>query len=395
MPGPLQDVKVLDITHVMAGAFCSMLLADLGADVVKVERLEGDSMRAPVGSRFQPFDAVNHSKRSLAIDLSDRRGADALRRLVARADVVVENFRPGVLDRLGLGYRELAAVNPALIYCSISGFGATGPYRDRGGFDLVAQAMSGIMSFTGEPGRPPVKVGVPIADLNAGLFGALGVVSAYVHRMRTGLGQLVDTSLLEGALAYTVWESALYFAEGEVARPVGSAHRLAAPYEAFRTSDGYLTVGAANQRTWRRLCEVVERPELAEDPRFSKPGPRLANREELAAILREVFSSAPTHEWQARLLLAGVPCGPIYSIDEVLADEHVQARGMVVEARAPKGGTTRALGIPVKLSLTPGGFTRPAPLLGEHTTEVLAEHGFSKEEIAELEEAGVISRSTP
>lgn len=390
MPGPLAGVRVLDVTHVVAGAFCGMLLADLGADVVKVEPPgAGDPTRA-MGGGFSPFGAVNRNKRSLAVDLRDERGAAALRRMSAQADVLVENFRPGTLDRLGLGYAALAAANPALVYCSISGFGATGPYRERGGFDLVAQGMSGIMSFTGEPGRPPVKVGVPIADLNAGLFGALGVVSAYVHRLRTGEGQHVDTSLLDAALAYTVWESALWWGAGAIAEPLGSQHRLAAPYQALRTADGWINVGAANQDLWERMCAVLGRPDLAADSRFADPLARLAHRDELTAALEEALAGGTTDEWWERFTAAGVPCGPIRAIDRVFDDPHVQARGMVVDLPGPPDQQARHLGVPVKLSRTPGAVRRPGPRLGEHSVEVLAAYGFTAAEIGALVDAGVV-----
>jgi crotonobetainyl-CoA:carnitine CoA-transferase CaiB-like acyl-CoA transferase len=393
MSGPLQGVRVLDVTHVMAGSFCTMLLADMGADVVKVERPgRGDETRGFGGSTtFQPFVAVNRNKRALALDVSDPRGAEILRRLAAQADVFVENFRPGAMSRRGLGYEDLRAAHASLVYCSISGFGATGPYRERGGFDLVAQGMSGIMSFTGQPGGPPVKAGVPVADLSAGMYGANGILAAYIHRLRTGQGQFVDTSLLEGAIAYTAWESAIYFATGEVAEPTGSAHRLSAPYEALPTADGWLVVGAANQSTWERLCGVVG-PELMEDPRFAVPRARLAHRHELAGVLEAIFEQEDTATWIERLLAAGVPCGPVYRMDEVYRDPHVLARDMVVATDHPIAGRTRHIGVPVKLSATPGSVYRPAPLLGEHSEEVLLEYGIDPAEVKRLEHAGIVAQ---
>jgi crotonobetainyl-CoA:carnitine CoA-transferase CaiB-like acyl-CoA transferase len=391
MTGPLVGVRVLDVTHVMAGSFCTMLLADMGADVIKVERPgRGDETRGFGGSAsFQPFVAVNRNKRALALDLSDPRGADILRRLAERVDVFVENFRPGAMTRLGLGYDDLKAAHPGLIYCSISGFGATGPYRERGGFDLVAQGMSGIMSFTGQPGGPPVKAGVPVADLSAGMYGANGILAAYIHRLRTGEGQFVDTSLLEGAIAYTAWESAMYFATGQVAEPTGSAHRLSAPYQALRTADGWLVLGAANQSIWERLCRVVG-TDLMADTRFALPRARLAHRHELAAELEAIFQTEPTATWIERLLAAGVPCGPVYRMDEVYDDPHVQARDMVVDTDHPIAGKTRHIGVPVKLSATPGSVHRPAPLLGEHSEEVLLELGVDPAEVRQLVDAGVV-----
>jgi crotonobetainyl-CoA:carnitine CoA-transferase CaiB-like acyl-CoA transferase len=393
--GPLAGLRVLDVTQVMAGAYCSMLLGDMGADVVKVEKpVTGDDTRG-MGRLMEhgespPFMAVNRNKRGIVIDLRTSAGADVLRRLVADADVLVENFRPGTMAKLGLAYEDLAPLNGGLIYCSVSGFGAGGPYSDRGGFDLVAQGMSGIMSFTGEPGRPPVKTGIPVCDLNAAMFAAYGVLSAYIHRLKTGEGQFVDTSLLEAGIAYTVWETSLLFATGAVAQPTGSAHRLSAPYEAFPTADGWLTVGAANQRSWERLCEAVDRQDLLADERFSVAHSRLANRAALADQLTEVFHSQPTATWLARLNEAGVPCGPINDISQVYEDEHVRAREMLVEVDHPRAGRHQQIGIPVKLSATPGRISRPAPMLGEHTREVLHESGFSPTEIDQLLADGVL-----
>ena len=252
---PLEGVVVLDCTQVMAGPFCTLLLADMGADVIKVERPDGgdDSRRMGppfIEGRAAAFLAINRNKRSLALNLRSSEGKDVLKRLAKRADVMVENYRPGALERLGLGYRDISSINPSIVYCSISGFGQTGPYRERGGFDLVAQGMSGLMSVTGTPDGPPAKVGVPITDLTAGMYAAYGILSAYVHRLRTGEGQWVDTSLLEAGMAYTFWESSVYFATGQIPGPLGSAHRLSAPYQALRTRDGYLTLGAATQSTW-------------------------------------------------------------------------------------------------------------------------------------------------
>lgn len=399
-PGALAGIRVLDLTQVMAGAYCSMLLADMGADVIKIERPEGgdDTRRMSRGSDVElspAFNAMNRNKRGLAVDLKDPRGAEVVRRLARDADVLVENFRPGLLDRLGLGQEALRAKNPSLIYCSISGFGATGPYAGRGGYDLVAQAMSGLMSMTGEPGRPPVKVGVPICDLNAGVFAAYGVLSAYVHRLRTGEGQFVDTSLLEAGIAYTVWETAMFFSLGDVARPMGSAHRLSAPYEALPTADGWIAIGAANQRNWERLCAALDRQTLTVDPRFADNPGRMKHRIELAGELATRLRTRPTAEWLEVLKAAGVPSGPLYDIEQVYADPHVQARDMLVETVHPRMGTVRHIGAPVKLSGTPSTIRRPAPLLGEHSREVLAEAGMAAEEIEELLSAGVLLTTPP
>ena len=311
---PLEGVVVLDCTQIMAGPFCTMLLADMGADVIKVEKPDGGDDNRRMGPPFisgrsAAFLAINRNKRSLAVDLRSERGREIFIRLVEQADVVVENFRPGTMDRLGLGYRQLGEIKPSLIYCSISGFGQTGPYRERGGFDLVAQGMSGLMSVTGTPGSPPVKVGVPITDLNAGIYGAYGVLSAYIHQLRTGKGQMVDTSLLEAGIAYTFWESAVYLATGDVPGPLGSAHRLTAPYQAIKTEDGYINIGAATQPTWEGLCRAIGREELVQDPRFGTGGDRKKREVELAAVLEETFSAGTTGHWLEVLGKAGVPSG--------------------------------------------------------------------------------------
>jgi crotonobetainyl-CoA:carnitine CoA-transferase CaiB-like acyl-CoA transferase len=333
--------------------------------------------------------AVNRNQRGMVIDLQDEPAAALLRRLAQRADVLVENFRPGTLDELGLGYAALRASAPGLVYCSISGFGATGPYRERGGFDLIAQGMSGLMSITGEPDRPPVKVGVPIDDLNAGLLAAYAILAAYIHRLRTGRGQHIDTSLLEAGIATTFWESAVYFATGAPPGPMGSAHRLAAPYQAFKTADGYINVGAANQRNWELLCRALDRADLLGDERFASNAARMEHLAELRDCLGSMFAEYPGHEWLRRLEAAGVPSGPIYTIPDVYADPHVQAREMVVEHEHPSAGMIKNIGIPVKLSETPGAIRRAAPRFGEHTDAVLRECGLSDREIDELREARV------
>ncbi|HEY7676989.1 MAG TPA: CoA transferase, partial [Candidatus Methylomirabilis sp.] len=316
MPGPLEGVVVLEAAQIMAGPFCGLLLADMGADVIKVERPgTGDDTRrmgpAFIGGEAAAFLAINRNKRSVVLNLKTQPGREAFRRLAARADALVENYRPGTLDGLGLGYQALQALNPRLIYCSISAFGQTGPYSGRGGFDLVAQGMSGLMSVTGEPGRPPVKVGVPITDLNAGMYGAYGILCAYIHRLKTGRGQRVDTSLLEGGIAYTFWESATYWSTGEVPGPLGSAHRLSAPYQALRTKDGYLNIGAANQATWEALCAALGRPGLADDPRFKAPTDRRAHYRELGDLLESILAHEATAHWLDLFERAGVPAGPL------------------------------------------------------------------------------------
>jgi len=366
----LGGLRVIELCQVMAGPFCGQVLADMGADVIKVEPPEvGDQTRRAMGEHA--FRAVNRNKRSITLDLKDPAGVAVLHRLVATADVLTENFRPGVADRLGAGWEELHARNPRLIYASISGFGQTGPYAQRPGFDLIAQGLAGVMSVTGEPGGNPVKCGVPVSDLSAGLFCAVGILSALHARERTGEGQRIDTSLWEGALALSIWETAELFKTGETPQPLGSAHRLTAPYQALRTKDGYLTVGGNNQKLWTRLCETIGRPELLE--RFPANADRMARRPELVAALEAALAARTTDEWVQALLAAGVPAGPIHDYAQVVEDPHTQARDMIVSMEHPEAGTVYGLGIPVKLSGTPGSIRRPAPLLGQHTDEVLAE----------------------
>ena len=392
---PLEGVGVLDCTQIMAGPFCTLLLADMGADVVKVERPDGgDDIRRMgppfINGRSAAFLAINRNKRSLALNLKTEEGKQVFKRLVEQADVVVENFRPGAMERLGLGYDDLAMIKPSLIFCSISGFGQTGPYRGRGGFDLVAQGMSGLMSVTGTPDGPPVKVGVPITDLAAGMYGAYGILSAYIHRLRTGEGQRVDTSLLEAGIAYTFWESSVYFATGEVPQPLGSAHRLSAPYQALRTKDGYINIGAATQSTWVSLCRAIGREELLNEPGFATSGERKQRDIELAGLLEETFRLENTRHWMEVLEEAGVPAGPIYDLHQVYTDPHVRAREMLVELEDPDMGTLKNIGIPVKLSLTPGQVRHRAPELGEHTREVLLHAGYTDEDLAWLRDSDAI-----
>ncbi|MDA1116985.1 MAG: CoA transferase [Proteobacteria bacterium] len=391
--GPLAGVKVLELAQIMAGPTCGMLLADLGADVIKVERIPGGddtrSMDRPsVNGESAAFMAMNRNKRGIALNLKLPAAQEALKRMVAKADVITENYRKGTLEKLGVGYEALKKINPALIYCSISGYGRTGPYADKGGYDLIAQGMSGLMATTGEPGRPPVKVGSPVCDINGGMLAALGVVSAYVHRLKTGVGQMVDTSLFEAGIQQTYWHAATFFATGESLGPSGSAHILSAPYQAFKAQDGWLTLGGANQANWQRLARVLGAPEWIEDPRFLTNTHRMQHLDALVALMNEKLATKTVAEWIALLEPAGVPCGPINSIAQVLEDPHALARDMVVELDHPKAGRTRAIGLPIKLSVTPGKVARPAPLFGQHTREVLAEFEFSKKEIEALIQSG-------
>lgn len=393
--GPLAGVVVLELAQIMAGPTCGMLLADLGADVIKIGRVPGgDDTRRYAEPSIQgesaAFMMMNRNKRSVALDLRTPGGREVLRRLAQRADVVLENYRKGALDKLGVGYEALRGLNPALVYCAISGYGRSGPAADKGGFDLIAQGVSGLMSITGEPAGPPVKAGSPLTDINAGTLAALGVVSAYVHRLRTGQGQMVDTSLMEAGIHQTFWQSAIYFATGVPPGPTGSAHILAAPYQAFPTADGWINIGGANQANWERIARLVGAPELIDDARFKDNTARMAHREELARILGEHLRRRSTRDWLAALDAAGIPAGPINDIGQMAADAQVQARQMVVDLQHPVAGATRAIGLPIKLSQTPGNIRRPAPLFGQHTREVLGEAGYGDDEIDALARDGAV-----
>jgi crotonobetainyl-CoA:carnitine CoA-transferase CaiB-like acyl-CoA transferase len=387
--GPLTGVKVIELAQIMAGPTCGMLLADMGADVIKVERIPGGDdtrrmNRPEVNGESAAFMAMNRNKRGIALDLKRPAAREALKRMVAQCDVVTENYRGGTMEKLGLGYDALTQVNPALIYCSVSGYGRSGPYADKGGFDLIAQGMSGLMAITGEPGGEPVKAGSPICDINAGILGALGVVSAYVHRLKTGQGQMVDTSLYEAGIQQTYWQSAIFFATGRSPGPSGSAHILSAPYQAFHARDGWLTIGGANQANWERLARVLGAPEWLADQRFSTNAERMKNLDALVPLVNAKLAHRAVREWIELLESEGVPCGPINSIGDMVSDPQTLARDMVVELDHPRAGRTRALGLPIKFSVTPGRVARPAPGYGEHTREVLGEFGFSAEEIEAL-----------
>ena len=391
--GALDGVKVLDCTQILAGPFCTMLLGDMGADVVKIEKPAGGDdtrrMGPPfVGDTAAAFLMVNRNKRSVALDLKSEDGKAVFGRLVDRADVLVENLRPGAMRGLGLGYDDLKARNPRLVYCTISGFGATGPYKDRAGFDLVAQGMSGHMSFTGHPDSPPVKVSAPITDLNAGMFATYGILSAYVHALRTGEGQYVDTSLIEGGIAYTMWESAGLWFDGEVPGPVGSRHRMTAPYQAYRTADGHVNVGVANQNTWARFCEAIVRPDMRDDPRFFNNADRVRNLVALRTEIEKTLAAHATAEWCERLGANNVPSGPIYDLAQVYGDEHVKAREMEMDIDHPTLGPIKNVGPAAKLSVTPATLRLPPPDLGQHTDAVLSGLGFSDKEIAAMRESG-------
>ncbi|MGZ5041316.1 MAG: CaiB/BaiF CoA transferase family protein, partial [Usitatibacter sp.] len=396
--GALAGMRVLELSQIMAGPTAGMMLADMGADVVKVEKLPGgDDTRGYAEPRVNgvsaPFLALNRNKRGIALNLKHPRGREVLLRLVKDADVLTENYRRGTLEKMGVGYDVLSRANPGLIYCAISGYGRDGPFADKGGFDLIAQGFAGLMSITGEPGRPPAKSGTPVADINAGMLAVIGITAAYVHKLKTGQGQVVDTSLMEAALQQTYWHSAIYFATGQSPGPSGSAHVLTAPYQAFKAKDGWINIGGANQANWERIADALGQPQWRDDPRFATNADRMRNLPALVEAMNAVLSTRTRAEWLATLDAVGVPAGPVHSIGEAVDHPQVRARGMVVELDHPQAGPTQALGCPVHFSATPTSITRPSPLLGEHTREVLTEAGYTAGEIDELIAAGVVEQS--
>jgi crotonobetainyl-CoA:carnitine CoA-transferase CaiB-like acyl-CoA transferase len=388
-------MRVLELAQIMAGPTCGMMLADMGADVIKVEKLPGGDdargYREPrVNGVSAAFMMMNRNKRGIALNLKHAQGREILLRMVKDADVLTENYRRGTLEKLGLGYDVLAQANPGLIYCAMSGYGRDGPLCDKGGFDLIAQGFAGLMSVTGEPGRPPVKTGNPVADINAGILAVAGITAAYAHKLRTGVGQIVDTSLLEAALQQTYWHAAAYFATGVSPGPSGSAHLLTAPYQAFRASDGWINLGGANQANWERIADVLGHPEWRDDPRFATNSARMQNLDALASRMDAVLATRTKAEWIAAFDAAGVPVGPVNTIGEALAHPQTLARGMVVDLVHPEAGATKALGCPIHFSATPTSITRPAPLLGEHTREVLRAHGYTDAEIDAFVASGAV-----
>ncbi len=393
--GPLAGVKVIELAHIMAGPVCGLMLADMGADVIKVEKPTGDDSRRflppEINGESAAYMMMNRNKRGIALNLKDASAVEVLHKLLLDADVVVENYRMGTMERLGLGYDDLKKINPRLIYCEISGFGRTGPYAERGGFDLIAQGMSGLMSITGEgPGRPPVKVAAPISDINAGILAAMGVSAAYANALKTGRGQKVDTSLFEAAIVQTYWQSAIAFATGKSPQPLGSAHPLNAPYQSFQTKDGWINVGAANQSNWLRFLSVIEAEELDDDPRFSSNLERINNLPALVKILDGILRQQTTESWLSKMEKAQLPAGPVLEILDMHQDPQALERDMIVELDHLKAGKVKTLGHPIKFSETPAQVTRPAPLLGQHSREVLAQIGYDAESIDAFVAAGAV-----
>jgi crotonobetainyl-CoA:carnitine CoA-transferase CaiB-like acyl-CoA transferase len=393
--GPLKGIKVVELAQIMAGPTCGMLLADMGADVIKVEKLPGgDDTRSysepQVNGESAAFMILNRNKRGMAVNLKKPGGLEVVKKLLSTADVVTENYRKGTLDKLGLGWDVLHQLNPRLVYCAISGYGRTGPYADKGGFDLIAQGVAGLMSVTGEPGGPPVKSGTPIADINAGIFAALGIVSALFARDTTGRGQMVDTSLMEAGVQQMYWQAAIHFATGANPGPSGSAHILTAPYQAFPTADGWINLGGANQSNWERIVRAIGMPELAADERFRTNTDRMRNLKALVPILGDALKKKPSAHWISVFEAEGVPVGPVNKTSDMVSDPQVKAREMVIEVEHPKAGRVKAIGHPVKFSETKVEASRPAPLLGQHTREVLKDLGYDDARIDALAKEGAV-----
>ena len=392
---PLHDLLVIDLTRALAGPYCTLMLGDMGARVIKVETpAGGDDTRGwgpPfLGGESTYFMGVNRNKESLTLNLKDPRGREILHHLVSRADVLVENFRPGIMDRLGFGYEAVHERYPRLVYASISGFGQDGPYRERTAYDLILQGMGGLMGITGEEGGPPVKVGVAITDICAGMFAAFAILAALRVRDRAGQGQWIDAGMLDGQLAWLTYQAGFYFATGENPRRLGSAHPSIVPYQAFRSADGYINVAVGSEGIWERFCAALDREDFAADPRFRTNPDRVAHREVLLPELQDILAAQPTAHWRNVFDAAGVPNGPIYLLSELFADPQVQHRGLVVEMEHPAAGRIRQTGIPVRLSVTPGSIRTPPPQLGEHTDAILSELGYDGAAIARLRQDGVV-----
>jgi len=394
MPLPLEGIRVLDLTNVMAGPYCTMVLGDLGAEIIKLESLEGDSTR-----NFEPkvhdesycFAVLNRNKKSIAVDMKAPAGKEIVMKLAARCDIAIENFRPGVVKKLGIAYDDLRQVNPAIIYASMSGFGQTGPYGRKGGFDIIAQGMSGIMMMTGHPGGRPAKVGIAMNDIACGVTTLYGILGALIGKLRHGQGQYLETSLLEAGLAWSIWEFGAYFGGGEQPTATGTRHRRSAPYQAFRSQDGYVTVGASGDKLWRAfVTQVVGQPQWLEDPRFERNPLRVKNADALQELIEAVFSTRPTAHWVEKLDAAGVPGGPVYTFDQTLADPQVQHRRMVYDIDHPKIGPMKTLGLPLKSSGELTSIRKPAPLHGQHTEEVLRDAGYSDAQVRGLIAQGVV-----
>ena len=396
-PLPLMGVKVLDVSQVMAGPYSCMLLADMGADVIKVEPPgSGDQTRGAMGFKMKGPDSMgflnmNRNKRSIAINLKSEAGKAILFKLVKEADILVENYRPGVMKRLGVGYEVMSKINPALVYVSISGFGQSGPWAMRPGFDLMAQAMSGIMSVTGNGDGKPVKAGVPVADIGCALFATYAALSAYIGAKNTGQGQYIDASLFDSALAFSIWDTSEYWGTGNPPVALGTANRMTAPYQAVKAKDGYFVMGATNNKLWQKLCEILERPDLLQKVEYQTIAGRLGQREQLIQELENSFALKSADEWIDLLLEHGIPAGPILDYPQAFESEHGRHRQMRIEIDHPLEGKVPNIGFAVKMQGTPQEVRRHPPLLGEHTQEILTQAGFTPDEIKALEEQGAFA----
>lgn len=399
----LQDIRVLDMTRVLAGPFCAMMLGDLGADIIKVERpMAGDDSRSwgpPfVGEPYGPYPgesayymSANRNKRSITLDLKKPEAQEIVRRLAVQSDVLIENYRKGTLEHMGLGYEDLHAVNPRLVYCTISGYGRTGPYADRPGYDFIIQAEGGMMGITGPEEGPPYRVGIPIVDIAAGMFTATAILAALHGREHTGEGQFVDVSLLDSMAALLTNVASNYLVGGVEPKRYGNAHPNLSPYEVYRARDRWFVLAAGNERQWGIFCRAIGRPELEHDPRFATNGVRVPNQKELRPILSEVFATRDADDWLVILQEAGIPCGPINSAADVFYHPQAEARQLVLEANHPTAGTVRFPGFPYKLSATPATVRMAPPTLGQHTDEILTEMlGYSLEQVADLHQRGVV-----
>jgi crotonobetainyl-CoA:carnitine CoA-transferase CaiB-like acyl-CoA transferase len=395
MKKALDGIQVLDLSRALAGPYCTMMLADMGAEVIKVEMPgTGDDSRAwgpPfVEGESAYFMSINRNKKSITLDMKGDKAIEIIMKLIKQSDVLVENFRPGAMERLGLAYQQVKAANPRLVYCSISGFGQNGPYRMLPGFDQVLQGMGGLMSITGEAGGPPVKVGVPIADITAGMFAAYGIAIALFTREKTGRGQMVDISLLDGQVALLTYRAGSFFASGEIPERIGSGHPVIVPYQAFKAKDVFINIAVGNDQLWGKFCKAVGLETIMNDPRFATNAKRVQNRDAVVKAVGDLIATKNGEEWLTILTDAGIPCGPIYTVDKIFSDPQIIHRQMVTELQHPTAGTIKVTGNPVKLSDTPGEITMPPPLLGQHTREVLEGLGYSAGDIEQLRQAKII-----
>jgi len=386
MEQALKGMKVLDLSQVLAGPYCTMVLADMGADVIKVEKFpNGDDTRSMgpyINEESYMYMMVNRNKRGICLNLKTEQGLEILYKLVKEADVFIENYRPGITKKLKIDYDTLKSLNPALIYCSISGYGQTGPYKDKGGYDIMAQGLSGLIDMTGEKDGKPVKVGIAIHDIAAAQTAIQSILSAYIYRLKKGTGQYIDVSLVDSGLAWTVWEAAAYFGKGEVPQRNGTAHRISAPYQGYKTQDGFILIGAGNQKLWEKFCQlVVQKPEWLTDERFLTNSIRAKNAGELEEEIEAVLNEHPSSYWLDLLDSQGVPSGPVYSYNQTLNNEHILSREMVLDYEHPVAGAMKTLGFPAKFSETPGQFKNAAPLLGQHNGDILIELGYTEEEV--------------